>query len=88
MKKLKLKALALGATEILTREQLKSIMGGCFADSDCPSGQKCNSGATGGDGGCYTPTGGIPGIGGSGSSSCPAGTHFCSSYGCTTSPCY
>jgi hypothetical protein len=36
MKKLRLKALSLGATEILTREQLKAITGGsCTSVQDC-----------------------------------------------------
>jgi hypothetical protein len=45
MKKLKLRALNLGAREILTREQLKSINGGCVQDSDCGTGSNvvCNS---------------------------------------------
>lgn len=48
MKKLKLQALKLGAKELLTREQLKNLMGGsggsgnkcnvsCSSDSDCDS---------------------------------------------------
>jgi hypothetical protein len=42
MKKLRLKALSLGAREILTREQLKSINGGCTSLSDCSLSQICN----------------------------------------------
>ena len=42
MKKLRLKALSLGAREILSREQLKAITGGCTSDSQCGSGI-CNS---------------------------------------------
>lgn len=49
MKKLKLRAIELGAKEILSREQLKMILGGddgsagtsCTADSDCQGGMKC-----------------------------------------------
>jgi hypothetical protein len=44
MKKLRLKALNLGATEILSREQLRSINGGCTSDSDCTGDNVvCNS---------------------------------------------
>lgn len=45
MKKLQLKALELGAREVLTRTQLKNVMGGsggaqpCFEDWNCSSGQ-------------------------------------------------
>jgi hypothetical protein len=35
MKKLRLKALSLGAREILSREQLKAITGGCSSSQDC-----------------------------------------------------
>jgi hypothetical protein len=57
MKKLQLKALNLGATEILSREQLKSIMGGCSTDSECSSGVcqygVCNDGGgSASDAGC------------------------------------
>jgi hypothetical protein len=44
MKKLRLKALSLGAREILSREQLRTITGGqCSTDNDCPSGSVCTS---------------------------------------------
>jgi hypothetical protein len=43
MKKLRLKALSLGATEILSREQLKSITGGCTSALNCDFGQYCDS---------------------------------------------
>ncbi|TWF40655.1 hypothetical protein FHW36_104338 [Chitinophaga polysaccharea] len=55
MKKLKLKALDLGAKELLTREQLKNVMGGdgsgtkdCTNDcgealGECPEGLTCKS---------------------------------------------
>ncbi len=53
MKKLKLKALELGATELLTREQLKSIIAGsgpedcplneCQTYDDCPGDEICQS---------------------------------------------
>lgn len=40
MKKLKLKALALGSQEVLTREQLKNVSGGfgLFWECDCVNG--------------------------------------------------
>jgi hypothetical protein len=38
MKKLRLRALSLGAREILSREQLKSITGGCTDSSNCNGG--------------------------------------------------
>ncbi|HVW99419.1 MAG TPA: hypothetical protein VHA52_03120 [Candidatus Babeliaceae bacterium] len=59
MKKLKLKALELGAMEVLTRQQLKSILGGDGSGSGsgngCPSGEApciCNFV----DEGCQVPT--------------------------------
>lgn len=64
MKKLRLKALSLGAREILSREQLKSITGGCIVDTDCPGGY-CNaidstchydSGGSGSTGTCDSST--------------------------------
>ncbi len=63
MKKLRLKALSLGAREILSREQLRSITGGCTQDSDCTGGNICNSSnqCTGDNGG-----GSDPGSSGSG----------------------
>nr|WP_295868395.1 hypothetical protein [uncultured Chitinophaga sp.] len=55
MKALKLKALALGAREILSREQMKNVSGGagqCQADMDCPPGLICSGGmCVDGDGG-------------------------------------
>lgn len=67
MKKLKLKALDLGALEILSRDQLKSITGGCSTNSDCGTGSYCYNG------GCQ-PNGSDPGSGsGSGSGSSPSG---------------
>jgi hypothetical protein len=73
MKKLRLKALSLGAREILDREQLKRIVGGCSSDADCTAGY-CNTATgdcvSGGDGsdngsvsGCdtFTPPCGICG---------------------------
>ena len=43
MRKLKLKALELGATGLLTRRQLKNVMGmgGYGSGSECPDGQFC-----------------------------------------------
>jgi hypothetical protein len=50
MKKLKLKALGLGAKEILTREQLKYVLGGDGSGSGAGGG----GGNTGGGSGCPT----------------------------------
>ncbi|MFD2872293.1 hypothetical protein ACFS5N_07440 [Mucilaginibacter ximonensis] len=46
MKKLRLKALSLGAREILSREQLKAVTGGsdCNSALDCPIDYFCQSG--------------------------------------------
>lgn len=48
MKKLKLRATELGAKEVLTKQQLKKIVGGganrkgyCITDADCPSTEFC-----------------------------------------------
>jgi hypothetical protein len=43
MKKIKLKALYLGAREILSREQLRNITGGACYETDCPVGYICNT---------------------------------------------
>ncbi|MGF7078473.1 hypothetical protein [Mucilaginibacter sp. UYCu711] len=43
MKKLRLKALSLGAREILNRDQLRRITGGCSTDYDCGTGYTCTS---------------------------------------------
>jgi hypothetical protein len=76
MKKLRLKALDLGAREILTREQLKKITGGsCTSALDCDMGQYCTSHEDPTnpnnwiDGECVNsgPTGGGPGSDGTGS---------------------
>ena len=77
MKKLRLKVLSLGAREILSREQLKMVTGGCTSHGDCSGeGYRCV------DGSCVAP-----GQGGSGSNSGGGGTNTppnCSSeyYGC------
>jgi hypothetical protein len=42
MKKLQLKALALGAAEMLTREQLKNVFGGGGSGSGSGSGDGCS----------------------------------------------
>ena len=42
MKKLRLKALSLGAREILSRDQLKSVTGGCTTHEECTDGRYCN----------------------------------------------
>lgn len=85
MKKLKLKALTLGATEILTREQLKTIMGGCSSSTDCGGGNWCDGGT------CkpYPGSGGNPGTGsGSGSGIGPGSTCGQDQYWCSyTSGC-
>lgn len=46
MKALKLKALELGAREILSRDQMKNVSGGagCQSDADCPPGLVCYEG--------------------------------------------
>jgi hypothetical protein len=75
MKKLQLTALKLGAKEILTREQLKRITGGCESALDCEMGQYCTSHEDPNDpnvwisGACVNsgPTGGGPGSDGTGS---------------------
>ncbi len=45
MKRLQLKALELGAEELLQRDQLKSVLGGygapCTSHASCPAGQRC-----------------------------------------------
>ncbi|MBS0030358.1 hypothetical protein ACTJJ0_25995 [Chitinophaga sp. 22321] len=54
MKKLTLKALQLGATEVLTREQLKNVLGGDGSNTSgtrcvvycCDSSNNCGSGTT------------------------------------------
>lgn len=70
MKKLKLQAQQLGATEFLTREQLKNVVGGsggepCFDNFSCSSGYYCS--ATDGSGYCVQN--------GSGGCSCPMFWH-------------
>jgi hypothetical protein len=73
MKKLKLKALSLGAREILSREQLKSITGGCSMATDCAVGQTCNQNNE-----CEDDPNGPSGLSGFGSmSGCPTGTPEC-----------
>lgn len=67
MKKLQLKALELGAREVLTRAQLKNFLGGscslvgdngapCNSDADCNGGScyagSCHGGGSGGCGSC------------------------------------
>lgn len=37
MKKLKLRAMEFGAKEVLTRDQLKMVTGGCSSSSECQS---------------------------------------------------
>ncbi|TWF40644.1 hypothetical protein FHW36_104327 [Chitinophaga polysaccharea] len=56
MKKLKLTALDLGAKELLTREQLKNVMGGDGSGSgtgSCTYTQNCANGSVS----CSSPTG-------------------------------
>jgi len=69
MKKLRLKALSLGAREILNREQLKAVTGGCFTDTDCGSGGSCDTNSNQCTGG---PSGG----------SCLPGQSQCGICGC------
>jgi hypothetical protein len=61
MKKLRLKALDLCAREILSREQMRSINGGCGTLADCDDDYYCGT-----DGNCQYA--GIPGSGNSGGS--------------------
>ncbi len=73
MKKLRLKALSLGAREILNRDQLRRITGGsCSTDYDCGAGSVCNS---------LNECTADPNQGGSGSngdpSGCDNGTYHC-----------
>jgi hypothetical protein len=70
MKKLRLKVLSLGAREILSREQLRSITGGaCQNDGDCEGGAYCSSGQ------CW---GGPSGVNdGSGSGNCDQNAVHC-----------
>lgn len=67
MKKLKFKALELGAQELLTREQLKQVMGGndgsggsgagsCTYTKNCSSGSVSCTSATGDCSWIYDPT--------------------------------
>jgi hypothetical protein len=42
MKKLSLKALELGATEILSRAQMKNVLGGINAPAGCGTGISCD----------------------------------------------
>ncbi len=80
MKKLRLKALSLGAREILSREQLKAVTGGCSADGDCQGGW-CDAGVCHAYGSGYGDNGS-----GSGSGSCREGFTYCnSSCGCQQS---
>jgi len=95
MKKLKLKALELGAMEVLTRSQLKSIMGGdgCTSDADCPPSAYCsnsNGNVCVDRGGSYIIGSGGSGVSGGGSdpttpASCdatcdPSSQTICSTY--------
>jgi hypothetical protein len=70
MKKLRLKALSLGAREILNREQLKAVTGGCNDNNDCYHDQYCNN-----YGECIDGGGGSKY--GSGTGGCPEGTYNC-----------
>lgn len=90
MKKLRLKALELGAKEVLTRAQLRNILGGsCTLNSDCGVFHYCYMGN------CYDsntppPVGGSGGSGGSGGTGgCTDGSSLCTCkgiyYGCQTS---
>lgn len=87
MKKLRLKALELGATEILSREQLKNILGGggtsCSTNGDCNNGESCCYGSCMTQSQC-TQQGSIgSGSGGSGVV-CPTGTVTCGGCGCVS----
>ncbi len=46
MKKMKLQMLGLSVNDLLSREQMKKVMGGsgangCISDSDCENGEHC-----------------------------------------------
>ena len=95
MKRLKLKLSELQGAEILSREQLKNILGGdgsgsssgCTGDSQCGPGQKCCT-ATDGSGRMVcagiSPSGGCPTSGVSGcSTKC---TYMGAQIGCYYSP--
>jgi len=83
MKKLRLKALSLGAREILNREQLKAISGGCTTDQDCGALLPVCSG-----GSCVAAGGGTIPSGSSADPTCPSGYYTCfcglSNMGCLT----
>jgi hypothetical protein len=74
MKKLRLKALSLGATEILNRDQLRAIMGG---DCDGCTHGWCDAGI------CRDYDGG-GGPSGSGPDGCAEGFVHCGNCGCQT----
>lgn len=87
MKKLRLKALKLGAREILSREQLKSITGGaCLDNTGCDTYYYCYNGhcqyasITPGDnpGSNNPPGSGSTGLG----EGCGAGYTSCGTVGC------
>ena len=82
MKKLRLKALSLGAKEILNREQLKAISGGCTTSQDCGALLPvCSSGTcVASGGGNSSPTSGYA----SGDVPCIPGTAICGNCGCQT----
>lgn len=74
MKKLKLQTLGLDVNELLSREQMKKVSGGCgdgggnacFSNSNCSFGYHCSN--TNGSGYCVSNSGGS-------GCSCPAGWH-------------
>lgn len=79
MKKLKLKALSLGAREILSREQLRSITGGSCASADgCAINEYCDESDN-----CVPLEGGYSGSGaGGGSGSGSQMECYCQTFCC------
>lgn len=66
MKKLKLRAMELGAKEVLTRAQLKNVLGGIAPPGKCTVTQTCAHGSVscqGSGGSCYFVTNGTGQVG-------------------------
>lgn len=94
MKKLRLRALDLGAKEVLSREQLKLILGGDGSSgiggsgSGCLNPTECNGFTTCINGVCTDPLGGGSGSGGSGGGGTTCGLWHCTVGQDTTIVCY
>jgi len=93
MKKLRLRALDLGAKEVLSREQLKHILGGDGSGgiggsgSGCTNPTECNGFTTCINGVCTDPLGGGSGSGGSGGGGITCGLWHCTIEGVFTTVC-